>query len=72
MARDDVQTRIQLRAYELWEAEGRPSGCALAHWLRAEGEINGRLPYPQKQKSSLSTREKLKRSPPSAMTHSQN
>ncbi|MSQ25434.1 MAG: DUF2934 domain-containing protein [Dehalococcoidia bacterium] len=23
-------------AYELWESSGRPAGCDLEHWLRAE------------------------------------
>jgi hypothetical protein len=31
--------RIQRRAYELWEAEGRPEGKEEAHWLTAEREL---------------------------------
>jgi hypothetical protein len=29
---------IHTRAYEIWEAEGRPDGRSLDHWLRAEAE----------------------------------
>ncbi len=32
---------IRERAYALWEAEGRPDGKAVEHWLRAEAEISG-------------------------------
>jgi hypothetical protein len=34
-----VQERIQRRAYELWETEGRPEGRERAHWHQAELEI---------------------------------
>jgi len=33
------QERIRARAYMIWEAEGRPDGHDLAHWLRATEEI---------------------------------
>ena len=36
---DAMYERIQRRAYELWESEGRPSGRDEAHWLQAESEI---------------------------------
>lgn len=36
---DDMYERIQRRAYELWESEGRPAGREHAHWLQAESEI---------------------------------
>jgi hypothetical protein len=32
---------IQVRAYEIWEREGRPDGKALEHWLQAKREIHG-------------------------------
>jgi hypothetical protein len=44
MPRADVQERIRRRAYSLWEEEGRPEGCADAHWLRAEAEMIGADP----------------------------
>lgn len=43
---DDLNARIQRRAYQLWEAEGRPSGRAMEHWLSAEAEIKRQLPAP--------------------------
>ncbi len=39
---DELQQRIQQRAYELWEHEGRPQGREDAHWEQAEREITGR------------------------------
>ena len=68
MAKNDLHARIQLRAYALWEAEGRPIGCAVEHWLRAEAEIRGQVPAPFKPKplAPLPAREKPKRSPASS------
>ena len=36
---DDMHERIQRRAYELWESEGRPTGREHDNWLQAEREI---------------------------------
>lgn len=38
---DDGQMseRVRLRAYELWEAEGRPEGRADDHWSQATREV---------------------------------
>jgi hypothetical protein len=36
----DTDARVRLRAYAIWESEGR-SGDAEEHWLRAEREIRG-------------------------------
>ncbi|MCR6631637.1 MAG: DUF2934 domain-containing protein [Magnetospirillum sp.] len=33
--------RIRRRAFEIWEAEGRPEGRHREHWLQAEREILG-------------------------------
>ena len=33
--------QIAARAYQLWEAEGRPGDRAEQHWLAAEGELRG-------------------------------
>jgi hypothetical protein len=33
------QQAIRERAFAIWEQEGRPSGNAVAHWLRAEAEV---------------------------------
>jgi hypothetical protein len=35
----DSDTRIQERAYAIWEAEGRPHGKHDEHWHRAAEEI---------------------------------
>lgn len=32
---------IERRAYELWEAEGKPDGMAAEHWCRARKEVDG-------------------------------
>ncbi len=37
-AAGDRERRIQDRAYEIWEQEGRPSGREREHWERAERE----------------------------------
>jgi hypothetical protein len=39
-----VVEAIRRRAYELWEAEGRPQGHERDHWLQAELEILGQAP----------------------------
>jgi hypothetical protein len=31
---------VEQRAYELWEADGRPEGRELEFWLKAEQEIS--------------------------------
>lgn len=31
--------RIRLRAYEIWEEEGKPDGRAEEHWMRARREL---------------------------------
>jgi hypothetical protein len=41
MQNADLHQRIKLRAYLLWEQEGRLEGRAEEHWLRAEAEVAG-------------------------------
>jgi len=36
---DDIRKEIEIRAYLIWESEGRPHGCSQEHWQRAEAEI---------------------------------
>lgn len=38
----DLRSVIARRAYELYEAAGRPDGQAEAHWLQAEAEVLAR------------------------------
>lgn len=35
----DREARIRARAYDIWEAEGSPSGLHEEHWTRASSEI---------------------------------
>jgi hypothetical protein len=37
----DLYERIQLRAYEIWENEGRPEGAAVRHWEQATDDLAG-------------------------------
>ena len=37
MTRDD---RIRIRAYEIWQREGRPEGRHEQHWIEATREID--------------------------------
>ena len=32
---------IAVRAYQVWEAAGRPDGRAVEHWLEAEAQLRG-------------------------------
>jgi hypothetical protein len=49
---DPIQA-IRLRAYEIWENEGRPLGREHDHWLRAETELSlAPEPQPVKPKSA--------------------
>ncbi len=34
-----IRTLIAVRAYEVWENQGRPRGRDVIHWLQAEQEI---------------------------------
>lgn len=36
---DDVEKRVQQRAYEIWEREGCPEGREADHWALAKEEI---------------------------------
>ena len=40
----DLRARIERRAYELWERDGRPEGRDHAHWQQAEREIGAPRP----------------------------
>ena len=35
----NIDERIRQRAYEIWEAEGRPDGRQTEHWQRARDEL---------------------------------
>lgn len=38
---ETLRERVRRRAYELWEADGRPEGQELPYWLAAEREVAG-------------------------------
>jgi hypothetical protein len=38
----EYQERVRIRAYELWDREGRPEGRDELHWLMAEQELQKR------------------------------
>ena len=38
----DRDERVRLRAYQLWEAAGRPQGDGVEFWLRAEKAVGPR------------------------------
>jgi hypothetical protein len=38
-----IRRLIAIRAYEMWENQGRPHGCDLIHWRQAEQEVIGCL-----------------------------
>ena len=41
---DEVRRKIEVRAYLIWEGEGRPHGREKEHWQRAEAETLGKAP----------------------------
>ncbi len=36
---EELKRRIQARARELWEADGRPEGRDMEYWIKAEEEL---------------------------------
>lgn len=57
---EDRDTRVARRAYEKWEAEGRPAGRHDAHWHDAAAEVDAAQPAPAAEKP------KAKRAPKKA------
>jgi hypothetical protein len=47
---ESIEDRIRLRAYQIWEHEGRPEGREHDHWERAvreiEAEMNSHASHP--------------------------
>jgi hypothetical protein len=43
MVEQDLAAQIRMRAYHLWELEGRPEGRERIHWVRAEAEIREKM-----------------------------
>lgn len=54
----DAATRsdeIAIRAYLIWEKEGRPAGRDFDHWLQAEAQLRSIAPPPQEETIVLRT-----------------
>lgn len=41
---------VRLRAYEIWEADGRPEGRETQHWERALSDVTSTFPRPARAK----------------------
>jgi hypothetical protein len=50
----EIESQTRTRAYAIWEAEGRPEGRAVDHWLAAEAEC--RPPAQRKARVSRARR----------------
>jgi hypothetical protein len=37
----NTQNHVRERAYDIWEKEGRPDGCAERHWHQAQMDLDG-------------------------------
>lgn len=55
------EAEIGLRAYHIWEAEGKPAGKDFDHWLRAEAELAGAA---SAKRSEAAKKEAARRTPP--------
>ncbi len=43
-SRRPTTDQVARRAYEIWEAEGRPGGREREHWVRAEADLDSSHP----------------------------
>lgn len=41
----DIRGEVSLVAYEIYEQQGKPSGCELNHWTQAKRVVTQRLAY---------------------------
>lgn len=62
----EIEGRVRKRAYEIWEAEGRPSGRDEEHWLRAVHEIEAERSEANKEEKPRSTKAATRKSNASA------
>jgi hypothetical protein len=65
-----LEQRIRQRAYEIWDAVGRPQGACELHWLAAEREVLAASvgPMPQAQRKSISRKSARGAKPASSRT----
>lgn len=52
----DRESRVRMRAHELWEQEGRPEGRDTDHWEQASREIDAEDSAPTEKKRASRTR----------------
>lgn len=57
------EAEVGLRAYRIWEAEGKPHGKDFDHWLKAEAELMSEVKPAHKRATPKNT---AKASPKSA------
>ncbi len=48
----ELESAIRQKAYEIWQAEGRPAGREVTHWLLAEQEVSRPKPAAPKRRRS--------------------
>ncbi|HEY8596474.1 MAG TPA: DUF2934 domain-containing protein [Devosiaceae bacterium] len=49
------EDKISRKAYEIWEAEGRPHGRDRDHWHKAEAELAGEPVKPKAKRAAAKT-----------------
>jgi len=52
------ETAVRVRAYEIWEAEGRPHGRETEHWLKALHEMAATMAAPTPKKAAAKKADK--------------
>ena len=57
------EERIRTIAYAIWEEEGRPEGCAGAHWLKASALVEAEAEPRTAPAGDVTSPEWLKREP---------
>lgn len=50
------ENHVRLRAYEIWEQDGRPHGCEMQHWERAMREMQAGTAHPRPSKGAKRVR----------------
>ena len=63
MTEIEIESQTRECAYAIWEAEGRPEGRAVEHWLAAEADCRPRVqPRARRTRSSTPDNVTAKRS----------
>jgi hypothetical protein len=52
----EIESKTRYRAYAIWEAEGRPDGRAMDHWLAAEREFRPAIGSPVVEATARATK----------------